>query len=115
MYADQLEQPKAWAILDHRNVMLFNFSNLETLYILDFLSIPSIQDILVSKYESHIEFIITLDKVTCLDSKLTRQHKLFSIVTSLLEDDNAQISNSLTKYESYDHLIIKCKFNAINQ
>lgn len=115
MYADQIKQPIASALLDRRNVTIHNFSNKETVFILNFLSIPSFCNVLVSKHEDIVEFTITIKKIHCVNEKLESLHFLSSIVTNLTGVDGSQISNTITNFDTYDYLIIKCKLNAINQ
>ncbi|AXG68227.1 hypothetical protein KORDIASMS9_00419 [Kordia sp. SMS9] len=115
MYADQIKQPIASAILDRRNVTIHNFSNKETVVILKFLSIPSFCNVLISKYEDIVEFSITIKKIDCVDEKLVSLHSICGIVTNLTGVNASQISNTFTNFDTYDLLIIKCKLNAINQ
>ncbi len=115
MYTHQIEQPKAWALLDRRNVSIYNFTTKEVLLLLELLRISSFYDILISKYENHIELLITVNKTNCADEKLKNLHTLYKILGKLTDIDNSQISNTLQKCGAYDLLTIKCKLDAINQ
>lgn len=115
MYTHQIEQPKAWALLDRRNLSIYNFTTKEALLILELLRVSSFYDILISKYENHIELLITINKTNCAGEKLKNLKTLHKILNKLTGINSFQISNTLQKCDAYDLLTIKCKLDAINQ
>ncbi len=115
MLIEQIHIPKASTIFDSRNVVLCNCSTNEVVAFLELITIPAFKDILISKYEDSLELLITVKKISCVDKRMKKIERVYTILKSIKAVHHEYISNSLRKFDTYDYLTIRCTLNAINQ
>ncbi len=114
MFANQIDQPKACAVLDSKNVALHNCSTNELISYLELLTVPAFNDILISKYENAIELLISVKKVSCVYQRIKNLERLYSILEFIDGVHFEYISNSLQKFKTHDCLTIRCTLYAHN-
>jgi len=115
MLAHEIQKPKAWAIKDHKNLTMYDFSYDETATYLQLFNIRSFDNILISKFDSYIELLITVKKTPCIKNRRRDINKLNTILEQIEGVNYSSISTSLRKFEKYDCLTAICMLHAVNQ
>lgn len=114
MHTDQLQKPKAWAVIDKRTVGIYNYTSDKVIVILEFLDVPLLSSVLIFKYENYTELEITFSKTSCADTKLENLERLCHLLKRLTGADSTQIKNSLTPYDTHNSILIQCNHYANN-
>lgn len=112
---ENITRPKAVAILYMNHNESYGFSDRELFSFISFLVIPAFFDILVCKYEDHIEFMIHVAKT---DNNLVKRMTTRAF-HNIIEHMNGVIYESLTnKYivgQNYDCLTAKCMLDGVRK
>ncbi|PTX60678.1 hypothetical protein C8N46_106324 [Kordia periserrulae] len=115
MYLHQIEIPNASAILYMNHYDSYGFSMQELLFFHSFLFIPAFFDILINRYQDHLEFLINVSKTDDETIKLMRMNSFYALILSIKDIEHDTIENSYQFGTHYDYLTVKCKLNAINK
>ncbi|MFK7749027.1 MAG: hypothetical protein AB8B65_11585 [Kordia sp.] len=112
---EELTEPKATAIYYMNHTESFGFTEKELCEFVMLLMIPAFFDILINKYEDHIEFIISVSKTDNEYLKIHRMHVFHNTIEHLSNVVYETLENSYSVGKEYDILTAKCKLDAINQ
>jgi len=112
---ENMKEPKAIATLYENFYDSFGFSDREIFDFVKFLIVPAFFDILVCKYEDHIEFMIHVTKTDNEILKLQRTKIFHSIIKSMNGVLYESLTNSYVTGKEYDCLTAKCMLHAVNQ
>lgn len=112
---ENITQPKAVAILYMKHNESYGFSDRELFSFISFLIVPAFFDILVCKYENHIEFMIHVAKTDNEFVKRINTRAFHSIIENMSGVIYESLTNNYKVEENYDCLTAKCMLDGVHK
>ncbi|MBC8753986.1 hypothetical protein H2O64_04840 [Kordia sp. YSTF-M3] len=115
MTTNKLKTPIACAIMYKNHFASFGFSLDNLITLLELKTIDSFFDILVCKYDDHIEYMIHVSKTDDEVVKIHRVTVFHKMIQKMHSVSYESLTNSYVIGKEYDCLTAKCMLHAVNK